>query len=386
MTLTELLADGPLRQHEFPVTGAKVFLAHAGVCPIPRRVAEAIRNYALSSTLGDQETLVPALQLRQTRELAARLLHASAEDIALVGPTSLALSFVAGGLSWRRGDNLVVYFDDYPANVYPWMALAARGVTVRFLHAREYGCVRPADVMEQVDEQTRLVALASCHFVAGFRPDIQAIGKYLRARGVLFCVDAIQTLGAFPMNVEFIDFLAADAHKWLLGPCAAGLLYVRKEVQAAMRPVVQGWHNVKCPNFVAQEQIEWQPDARRYEAGSANLLGLVGLRAALELIEELGVDDIAAELQRKRAWFVPAVRAKGFQVLSADARPENAGGIMSLYRDGLDMPALHRRLEASQVITSLRTDRQGRHYLRLSPHFYNTDAELQRVLELLPQA
>lgn len=384
MTLTELLADEALRQHEFPVTRTKVFLAHAGVCPIPRRVAEAIRDYALSSTLGDQETLVPAFQMRQTRELAARLLHANAEEVAFVGPTSLALSFVAGGLPWRRGDNIVVYFDDYPANVYPWMALAARGVTVRFLHARQYGCIRPADVMEQVDEQTRLVALASCHFVAGFRPDLKAIGQFLRARGILFCVDAIQTLGAFPTTVEFIDFLAADAHKWLLGPCAAGILYIRKEVQAKMRPVAHGWNNVLCPNFVAQERIEWQPDARRYEAGSANLLGLVGLRAALELIAEMGIDDIAAELQRKRAWFMPAIREKGYEVLSADARPENASGIMSLYRDGLDMPALHQRLEESQVITSLRTDRQGRHYLRLSPHFYNTDAELQRVLELLP--
>jgi selenocysteine lyase/cysteine desulfurase len=259
-------------------------------------------------------------------------------------------------------------------------------VTVRFLHARQFGCIRPADVMEQVDEQTRLVALASCHFVAGFRPDLKAIGQFLRARGILFCVDAIQTLGAFPTTVEFIDFLAADAHKWLLGPCAAGILYVRKEVQVKMRPVAHGWNNVLCPNFVAQERIEWQPDARRYEAGSANLLGLVGLRAALELIAEMGVDAIAAELQRKRAWFVPAVREKGYQVLSADAGLQNASSIMSLYRDGLDMPALHQRLEESQVITSLRTDRQGRHYLRLSPHFYNTDAELQRVLDLLPHS
>jgi cysteine desulfurase / selenocysteine lyase len=384
MNLAELLANEELRQHEFPVARAKVFLAHAGVCPIPRRVAEAIRGYAASSTLGDQETLVPAFRMRETRELAAGLLCAHADEIAFVGPTSLALSFVAGGLSWKKGDNIVVYFDDYPANVYPWMALAALGVQVRFLQVRQFGCIEPGDVMEQVDEQTRLVALASCHFVSGFRPDIQAIGQCLRARGVLFCVDAIQTLGAFPASVEFVDFLAADAHKWLLGPCAAGILYVRREIQVQMRPVASGWHNVQCPNFVAQEHIQWQTDARRYEAGSANLLGLAGLHAALELIAEMGVDAIAAELLRKRAWFVPAVREQGWQVLSAESRDENASGIMSLWRDGQDMAALHRRLEESQVIASLRLDRQGRQYLRLSPHFYNTDAELRRVLDLLP--
>src|SRR6202034_601797 len=120
------------------------------------------------------------------------------EEIALVGPTSLALSYVAAGLSWRKGDNVLIYFDDYPSNVYPWMALAEKGVEVRLLNVREYGRIRSIDVLGQCDEQTRLVALASNHFVAGYRVDIAAIGKALRLRNILFCVDGIQTVGAFP--------------------------------------------------------------------------------------------------------------------------------------------------------------------------------------------
>src|SRR6185436_5501731 len=137
-------------------------------------------------------------------------------------------SLVASGLKFRRGENILVYFDDYPSNVYPWMALVEQGVQVRLVNTRGLGLIRARDVMGQVDENTRLVALASCHFVSGYRIEIDSIGKFLRERGILFCLDAIQTLGAFPTTVENVDVLAADAHKWLLGPCAAGLLYVRR--------------------------------------------------------------------------------------------------------------------------------------------------------------
>ena len=383
MTLSDLLSNEELRRHEFPVAREKIFLAHAGVCPLPRRVSDAVREYAGSCTQGDQETLLPALQMRHSRELAGRLLNAQPEEIAFVGPTSLALSFVAAGLPWRKNDNVLVYFDDYPANVYPWMALAERGVEVRCLSTRELGRIPPLEVIGQVDKQTRLVALASCHFVSGYRIDLNAIGQALHERNILFCVDAIQTLGAFPTAVEHIDFLAADAHKWLLGPCAAGILYVRKGLQDSLRPAAYGWHNVLCPDYVAQEQLVFRPGARRYEAGTQNLLGLVGLHAAMELLLEMGIDNIAAELLRKRALLVPALKNKGYTVLHADVPPANASGIITFYREGAGMAALYEKLEAANIIASLRANRSGRQHLRLSPHFYNTDAELQRVVQLL---
>lgn len=383
MTLSEVLSNEDLRHHEFPVTREKIFLAHAGVCPWPRRVAEAVRDYVTLTTQNDQEEVFPAERFTLVRQLAARLLQAQAEEIALVGPTSLALSLVASGLPLRRGDNILIYFDDYPSNVYPWMALAEKGVQVRLLNIRELGRIRLIDVKGQVDEQTRLVALASCHFVSGYRVDMDGIGSFLRERNIAFCVDGIQTLGAFPATVQQIDFLAADAHKWLLGPCAAGLLYVRKDWHERLRPPIYGWHNVRCPNYVAQEQMALRPDARRYEAGSANLLGLAGLQGALELLLEIGVENIATELLRKRTWLGPALQARGYTVLQADAPPEHASGIITFHRPGLDLPALHQKLLDANIVTSLRADRAGQRYIRLSPHFYNTDAELHRLLELL---
>jgi selenocysteine lyase/cysteine desulfurase len=177
--------------------------------------------------------------------------------------------------------------------------------------------------------------------------------------------------------------LAADAHKWLLGPCGAGVLYVRKAVQDYIKPVVHGWHNVRCPDFVAQESITFRSGAKRYEAGTHNLLGLVGLNAALELLQEIGVENIARELLRKRALLVPALQAKGYTVLNADIAPENASGIVTCFKPDTDLPALLEKLVAAKIATHLRADRKGQKYIRLSPHCYNTDAELERVLEIL---
>lgn len=383
MTIAELHANEELRRHEFPVVTQKIHLGHAAVCPLPRRVAEAVQARALAATLDDQEASLPPQYLADTRRLVADTLKAQSDEIAFVGPTSLALSYIAGGMPWKKGHNVLVYHDDYPSNVYPWMALADRGVEVRLMNVRELGKIRVIDVQGQVDENTRLVALSSCHFVTGWRVNVDALGKWLHSRGILLSVDAIQTLGAFPTSVEHVDFLAADTHKWMLGPCAAGVLYVRKEVQSRLQPIVHGWHNVRSPQFLTQDQLQYRGDARKYEVGSHNLLGIAGLRAAFALLEEVGVDAIATELSRKRAWMVPALLERGYEVLQAEMPPENLGGIISFAVPGANMPDLHRALGDAGIVTSLRTTRDGRHWIRLSPHYYNTDAELHRVLEVV---
>jgi cysteine desulfurase / selenocysteine lyase len=382
MTISEIHSNEDLRRREFPVAREKIFLAHAGVCPLPRRVADAIADCAVQGTFGDQEEFMLS-RLEHARKLAATLIHCQPEEAALVGPTSLGLSFVAAGLKFRRGDNVLIYHDDYPSNVYPWMALAEKNVEVRLLNTRGLGIIRPRDVSGQIDENTRLVALASCHFISGFRLEIEEIGKLLRERGILFCLDAIQTLGAFPTTVEYVDYLAADAHKWLLGPCGAGIFYVRRALQESLNPPVYGWHNIRNPNFVAQETIEFRHDARKFEAGTQNLVGLNGLIAAMELALEVGIDNITAELIRKRAWFVPELQQRGYSVLNAAPSPENAGSMISFFANDRSMPALHKKLVENGIVTSLRTDRSSQQYIRISPHYYNTDTELRRLLELL---
>lgn len=380
MNLPELQKDEALRCREFPVSGDKVYLAHAGVSPVPACVERAVASAVSASARDDQEEGLSTL-LRQTRARASELLRADSGEVALIGPTTTGISAVAAGLDWQAGDEVLIYQDDFPVNVYPWQALESRGVTVRRLSTPTLGEITPELVVQQLTAKTRLVALASCHFVTGYRIDHDAIGRLLRERDVLFCLDAIQTLGAFPTTVEHVDFLAADAHKWLLGPCAAGVFYVRRDLQDRLAPQAFGWNNVRCPNYVAQETMNLRSDARRYEAGSFNILGIAGLNAALGLILEVGIDAIAADLTAKRTGLAAALQARGYEVFFPEG--QQTGGITSCWREGTDMKVVGERLAAENIIASVRGDRAGRDYLRFSPHFYNTSSDLDLALELL---
>lgn len=383
MIIESILNNSDLRHHEFPVTDKLAFLAHAGVCPLPRVVGETMSQAALGGMENDQEKhLFPEI-VKSCRVLGARLLHVEAEEIALVGPTSLGLSFIAGGLEWSKGDRILVYFDDYPSNVYPWTVLREKGVEVSFLKVPSLGRIECDQVLSQVDDRTRLVALASCHFLSGYRPDIKAIGQGLHQRNILFSVDGIQTLGAFPMDMEHVDFLAADAHKWMLGPCGAGLLYVSKRCQNQLRPIVYGWNNVRCPDFVAQEEIEFKSGAHRYEAGSYSFVSLAGLKACLELMLDVGEEAISRELFRKRQWLSRALLDKGYDVLEPDLALNRAGGMLSFTSKTIDLKKKHVEMEERGIVISLRSDRQQRNYLRISPHFYNSDEEIERCLAML---
>ncbi|MDP7011414.1 MAG: aminotransferase class V-fold PLP-dependent enzyme [Verrucomicrobiota bacterium] len=380
MKLPDLQNNEALRRLEFPVCADKVYLAHAGVSPVPSVVTQAIHEVATTAGLDEQEVGLGDL-LRVTRARAAKLLGANVSEVALIGPTTAGLSAVATGLDWQPGDEVLIYQDDFPVNVYPWQSLESHGVVVRRLQTPALGQITPDIVIDQLKAKTRLVALASCHFISGWRIDHDTIGRELRERNVLFCLDAIQTLGAFPTTVEHIDFLAADSHKWLLGPCAAGVFYVRHELQDRLSPSAFGWNNVHCPNYVSQQEIVLRTDAGRYEAGSFNILGIAGLNAALGLLLEVGIDNIAADLRAKREWLVSTLLNKGFEVLFSES--ENAGGITSCWREGEDMKVLGDKLMAEGIVASVRGDRNGQDYLRFSPHFYNTQAELDWVVNLL---
>ena len=250
MTLAEILSNEELRQHEFPVARDKIFLAHAGVCPAapPRGGGgRAIRPSGRDQRPGTQSSMPrfwkPAAGWRR------RLLNAQPEEIALVGPTSLALSLIAGSLKLRKNDNVLIYFDDYPSNVYPWMALAERGVQVRLINTREYGVIRPVDVMGQVDEQTRLVALASCHFIAGTRLDYQAIGKFLRERNILFCLDAIQTRGRVSHDGGARGFPGGGFAQMAAGPVRGGIDVCAARAGGAVAAVRAGLEQRALPEF-----------------------------------------------------------------------------------------------------------------------------------------
>ena len=383
LNIDHILADESLRHRLFPVTQKRIFMAHAGVAPIPGPTVEALKHEAERMS-HSQESADFLTEIESIRRVGARLINANSDEVALLGPTSLGLNLVAHGIDWRPEDEVICYPDDYPANVYPWQALAGRGVRVVPLQPERLGEITPELVLAALTPRTRLVALASCHFLSGFRLDYEHIGEELHRRNILFCLDAIQSLGATTIDVRHIDFLAADSHKWMLGPLGAGIFYVKRRHFDTLRPTLLGAWNVRSPGFVAQPGIDFEATARRYEPGALNLLPLHGMKASIELILGLGVKQIEARLLDLRTYAEDKLLAKGFRVLGFANRRSQKSGITTIaIEDEAKDVAQAKKLRDNRIDVSLRQTRSGVHCLRLSPHFYNTEAEIDEIIRVL---
>ncbi|HNR31805.1 MAG TPA: aminotransferase class V-fold PLP-dependent enzyme [Candidatus Hydrogenedentes bacterium] len=367
----------------------RAYFANAGVSPLPRAAADALAEFGRLGSRDCQENDRAWAVDRRARELTARLIGAAPEEISLIGPTSLGLNIVAQGLDWRPGDEVVYYGEDYPANVYPWAALSPRGVRPVALAPDQPGVITWDVVEAALTARTRLVALASCHFMSGYRIDVDDIGRRLGERGVLFCLDGIQTLGAFPLSVKHVDFMSADSHKWMLGPIGAGVFFVKRERQDALPPPLLGSWNVQSPDYVAQDVLRYHTGGRRYETGALNLPGIFGMAASLELLKGFGIDAIAARLLDLRRYLLERVRPLGFRLyleewdLSPAASDAHRTAIISLRHPKHDMDAVYERLLAERIVVSLRRNRRGEAYLRFSPHCYNKEEELDRAVAVL---
>lgn len=381
-----LHSDETFRQAEFPVIRESVFMAHAGVTILPHRVAKTMQDHLSQAEMAMQEYPEAWRQVNETRVTAANFIGAKGSEVALIGPTSVGLSLVANGLDWKPGDEVVCYLDDYPANVYPWSDLERQGVVVKMLKPAAWGAITPELVESVLTDKTRLVALASCHFLAGYRIEIDTIGRMLRDRGVLFCLDAIQTVGAFETQVDYVDFLSADSHKWMLGPMSAGIFYVREELQEQLRPSLLGSWNVQSPNFIAQESIAFEKGGRRYEPGALNISGILGMKAGIELLAEAGIENVSAQLLRLKSRLVEGLEPLGYELTGPREGPQ-ASGITTFRRaSGRPLEEVFDALKERGIHPSLRHDREGNPHLRFSPHFYNTEAEMDRVVDAVRDA
>jgi cysteine desulfurase / selenocysteine lyase len=383
LSIDHILADEELRHRLFPVTQKRIFLGHAGVAPLPGPTVDALKHEAERASYS-QESADFMAEIEAIRRVSARLINANSDEVALLGPTSLGLNLVANGIDWKQDDEVICYPDDYPANVYAWQNLAAQGVRVVPLQPERLGEITPDLVLKALTPKTRLVALASCHFLSGFRLDYEDIAEELHRRGVLFCLDAIQSLGATTIDVRHIDFLAADSHKWMLGPLGAGIFYVKRKNFDILKPSLLGAWNVRSPGYVAQPEIAFEATARRYEPGALNLLALHGMKASLELILGLGVKQIEARLLDLRAYAEDRLMANKFRVFGVVNRRSQKSGITTIaIASEAEAVAQAKKLRDNRVDVSLRQTRAGISCLRLSPHFYNTEAEIEEVIKIL---
>ena len=380
--IAALDADEELRRREFPICARKIYCAHAADAPLPRRVADAMRDSIERASSDARQYDLELAHIAETRKAVARFIGAQLDEISFTGPTSSGLNAIANGLDWANGDEVVCYLDDYPANVYPWLALERHGVKAVLLETERIGEITPEIVEQALTKRTKLVALASANFCSGYRIDLEAIGALCAERGVLFSVDAIQTLGAFPLALDRIDFLSAGAQKWMLGPSGAGVLYVKKSRRDLLRPATIGGWNVQSRNFIAQREIEYAPGGQKFEPGAYYHSAIAGLGAAIELLLEVGPAQIAERILSLTQALKRQITPAGFEFLSPGEENKRSG-ILTFRHPKIPTDRFFEALLKNDVVVSLRFDRADRSWLRVSPHFYNTFDEIAKMADVL---
>ncbi|MND73345.1 putative cysteine desulfurase [compost metagenome] len=371
-----------LLQDEFAQADGLRYLNHAAVAPWPKRATRAVQSFAEENLrLGARDYPDWLIIERRLRERLARLLNSSTTaDIALVKNTSEALSFVAFGLDWATGDQVVISDQEFPSNRVVWEALKRFGVEV--LQVSLDVPDPEGALLAACGPRTRLMSISAVQYASGLRLDLQRLGHGCRQSGVLFCVDAIQQLGALPFDVQAIDcaFAMADGHKWMLGPEGLGVFYCRSDLREQLKLHEYGWHMLEHPGDY--ERADWEPSrtARRFECGSPNMLGAMALEASLSLLEEVGMEQVALALGERVQWLQDGLaRIPGVQLLSP-LDPVRRAGILNFRLDGWENQALFERLRAEQVVCAQRGGG-----IRFSPHFYTQPRVIEETLSLLRQ-
>jgi selenocysteine lyase/cysteine desulfurase len=370
--MTSTAALWEIYQDQFPVREHLIYLNHAAVTPLCRAASDAMKHQAedqaqFGSMHYDQWLAVYA----GLRRAAAKLIGGAAEDIAIVKNTSEGIATVATGFDWREGDKMVAFEEEFPANYYPWKRLEQKGVEVVWLSVLD-----PLEKIDSACRGARLLAISFVQYLSGHRVDLEALGEICRRRGCFFLVDAIQGLGAFPVDASRcgIHALAADGHKWLLGPEGCGLLYINAELREHVTPVEFGYTNVARFADYSTRDMTLRPNAGRYECGTLNTIGCYGLKAALDFLLAVGVDRIAPAVQALGDRIAAGVREKGYEVLGRRT-PATGAGIVSFRKQDADSVEIVRRLRERGIATA---NRGG--WVRTSPHFYISPEEVDRMV------
>ena len=371
MLLSSLLKD------EFPVRERFVYLNHASTGPLPRRSARAVQALAADQMENGSTGWARWIaEYDAFRSSAARLIGAAPEEIAITKNTSEGLSFVANGLDWKPGDVVVAVRGEFPANYFPWIRLERRGVKLRWVELHD-GAI-DLDELDEACKGARLVAVSFVQYLSGFRLDLDLVGEICRRRDCLLVVDAVQGLGAFPVDVKSsgVHALSVSGHKWLLGPEGTGFLYLDKELMPHVEPVEMGWTNVTgFPAYSCEDEL--RPDAGRYECGTLNTLGCFGLRASMDLFLEIGQPTIADRIHALAERALEGARALGYQPIR-ERDNDSGSGIVTVRKEGVDSA------ELAGVLAEKKVSVAARHgWIRVSPHFYNEPEDVDRLLELL---
>ena len=370
-----------MKHPEFPLTDELIYFNHAAVGPWPKRTGEAVIKFAEQNTRYGSHFYPDWLNKEtELRGQLQTLLNApSADDIALVKNTSEALSFVAYGLTWQAGDNIVSSNEEFPSNRLPWESLADQGVALR--QADLHSADTPEDsLFALVDDRTRLLTVSSIQFASGLRMDLERIGDFCKRRGILFCIDAIQSLGAVQFDAQAYqaDFVMADGHKWMFGPEGLGVFYTTPAARDRLKLTQYGWHMMKDIHNYENQPWEVHPTARCFECGSPNMLGIHAFSASLSLLLETSMEAVEALVIERSDYLKKAIGQNEQLLLLSAKQSRLKSGIVIFKHRTLANEALYQYLQKNGVVCALRGGG-----IRFSPHFYNTFEEIDRALKLI---
>jgi len=382
MQLITTFYKQPIMSHpEFPISNNLIYLNHAAVAPWPKRTSDAVKKFAEQNTTYGSHYYLDWLKTEKTirKQLKALLNAPSENDIALVKNTSEALSFVAYGLPWEKGDNIVSSNEEFPSNRIPWESLADQGVELR--QADLLSSPSPEEALfSLVDSTTRLLSISSIQFASGLRVDLEKIGRFCKDNDILFCIDAIQSLGAVEFDVQTYqaDFVMADGHKWMFGPEGLGVFYTNPESRSKLKLTQYGWHMMA--NTHNYENMPWDihPTAQRFECGSPNMLGIHAWSASLALLLDIGMDKIEAGVIRNVAYLTDKIRIHPQLKLLSDPKAKLKSGIVLFKHMNIDNNQLYKHLQNNGVVCALRGGG-----IRFSPHFYHDKEELDRAIAII---
>jgi len=360
---------------EFPITRKYAYFDNAAVGPLPTRVVETTRRVLEEKCEGDLHWESWESTAEETRKSIAVLIGTSDDELALVHSTSEGVSIVANGLSYEKGSNIVTCDMEFPSNLFPWQALAKRqGLELRVIRNRD-GFLRMEDFVQAIDQKTRVVAVSHVQYANGFRINLEELSKIAHENNAYLATDAVQAVGEMPVSVSElgVDFLATSGYKWLLSPISTGFLYVRRSVFEELWPTIVGYRSDEEPMEFRFRELSLAHTARRYEAGQLNFPGFAGMKESIALLQEIGLDNIWARILSLADRLVDGLKRNANVRVRSCLEPKFRSGIVSLACQ--DPESVVKRLQERGLVISVRGGG-----LRISPHFYNTESEIDKLL------
>lgn len=375
-----MINKSEIRKHFTYLENGIIYFNHASTGPIPDFTVEAVKNYLAersSKSIDNYEKILKTIS--ETKELIAKFINSSPDRIAFLDNVSNSMNLIAQGLNWEKDDEIILFDIEFPANVYPFLNLQKKGVKIKIIPSKN-GRIEFEDIEKAITTKTKLLSISHVQFLTGYRADLENIGNLCKQNGIIFSVDAIQSVGVVNVDVQKmkIDFLSSGIQKWLLGLEGTTFIHISKELQERIEPKYVGWLSVKNPWNILDYNLELAETAQRFENGTINFAGIYSLNSNLKFFSSLGINEIEKSVIENSRLLIQLLEREQFQFLFKPDMDNEVAGIVTIKTKNPE--EVYKELKRRKIHISIR---EG--YLRFSPHFYNTDEEIFKVVNNLKE-